>query len=198
MRTKVFSLSIMVFMTSVLYTIAVYNNSFNLVEGYSQALAQEPARERAYKTKYWTPGLLEIVRIDSLNSESFPDGFGIEVKNISQKSIYNIWIEVLLPDAKQYLGGFAGSFSLNYGNSRLHSVGSLAQPSDEKLDPGESVVLRPNASVVNNFFTSSEYKDQIRQNGTWRIILDLQKVNFGDGTGYQAGQRYPAQHTGSK
>ncbi|MGE3388239.1 MAG: hypothetical protein AB7K41_16040 [Bdellovibrionales bacterium] len=198
MRTKLFSLSVMVFMTSVLCTVTAYNNSLNMVEDYSKALAQEPARERAYKTKYWTPGLLEIVRIDNLHSESFPDGFGIEVKNISQKSIYNIWIEVLLPDAKQYLGGFAGSFPLKFGNSRLHSVGSIALLSDEKLDPGESVVLRPHASVIDNFFTSSQHQDQIRQNATWRIILDLQKVNFGDGTGYQAGQRYPVQKNSSK
>jgi len=196
MRTKVFSLIVVVLIASAMFMIVAYNNSIHIVEDYSKAVAQEPAREREYKTKYWTPGLLEIVRIDNLHSESFPEGFRIEVKNISHKSIYNIWIEVLLPDAKQYLGGFAGSFPLKYGNPSLHPAGSIAQPTDEKLDPGESVVIKPHASVINNFFTSSKHRDQIRKYGTWRIILDLQKVNFGDGTGYQAGQSYPAQKIG--
>lgn len=194
MRTK----SSLVLIISAIFTVIAYSKSLNMVIDYSKVVAQEPARERAYKTKYWTPGLLEIVRVDNLQSDSFPDGFGIEVKNISKKPMYNIWVEVLLPDARQYLGGLTGSFPMKFGSARLHPAGSMAEPSDERLDPGESVVLKPHASVIDNFFTLSENRDQIRQNGTWRIILDLQKVNFGDGTGYQAGQRYPAPHTGSK
>ncbi|QQS45220.1 MAG: hypothetical protein IPM66_14805 [Acidobacteriota bacterium] len=134
--------------------------------GYLKVVAQESAKERTYKSKYWTPGLLEIVRVDNLQFDSFPGGFGIEVKNISKKPVYNIWVEVLLPDARQYLGGLTGSFPVKFGSPRLHSAGSVAEPSDERLDPGESVVLRPHASVINNFFTLSDNRDQIRQNGT--------------------------------
>lgn len=172
-------------------TLLIAANIYTIPGTYTlKTLSKSQIKERYYKKHNWPEGVLEITGIDNLHSELFPEGFQIEVKNISGKPIYHININVLLPDAREYLNGNIGGFNLKFGSTRLVTIGSMAEPLDDKINPGEKYLLKVNESTSKNFFTFSENKDLIRAKGTWHIVLDMQHVSFGDGSGYQAGSEY--------
>jgi hypothetical protein len=135
--------------------------------------------------------VIEIKKVENLQSDDFPRGFAIEVKNISKKPIYFIDIAVVLPNAAP--GGMLIGFSLDYGKSRLISFDNRPEPTDLPIAPGETGILKPDVSgqstrkFLENMLGTSNIETALSP-----VVLWFQVINFGDGTGYIVGSPYPA------
>ena len=140
----------------------------------------------------WPTEFLKVEEVINLQSEEFPKGFGIKIKNISKKPIYFLHFEVTLPESKPYVGGEGGAFRLEYGDRKFSGMELRrhAEPTDTALQPGESCVLSLSEDDVKRFFNWVSRRNEFLANGTTRLTLVLQLINFGDGTGYGAGRNY--------
>src|SRR5262245_56006735 len=72
--------------------------------------------------------VIEIKKIENLQSDNFPQDFAIEVKNISKKPIYYLYIAAVLPNTAP--GGLPIGFRLDYGKPRLVSIDNRPEPTD--------------------------------------------------------------------
>lgn len=135
-------------------------------------------------------GVIEIVNIGNLQAENFPEGFEVEVKNISDKPIYGIYFLALFEESRQIYGRLI-AFSLKYGASRLITTRALAQEGDIPLRPGESAVLKLDPRHVQGLLKQVEKNSAFATRGRSRVTLSMQHINFGDGTGHVPGGFYP-------
>jgi hypothetical protein len=136
--------------------------------------------------------VIEIKKVENLQSDDFPRDFAIEVKNISKKPIYLIEIFAVLPNAVP--GGMPIGFSLRYGKRGLLEFPNRPEPTDIPIAPGETGILKTDESG------QSTRKYLEKRMGTSNIemalnpvVLWFQIINFGDGTGYIVGSPYPVQ-----
>src|SRR5436853_6178163 len=85
---------------------------------YGHPFSLAAQQERTYKIyePNWPKGLLEIKQVNNLQSPSFPKDFEVEVKNISNKPIYAIFIGVIVPESK---GSTPLTFDLDNGRQEL-------------------------------------------------------------------------------
>jgi hypothetical protein len=135
--------------------------------------------------------VIEIKKIENLQSDDFPQDFAIEVKNISKKPIYFIEIAAVLPNTAP--GGIPVGFSLGYGKSRLISFDNLSEPTDIPIAPGETVVLKSSggAQYVRKYLEIRMGSSNI-ETALSPVVLWFQVINFGDGTGFIVDSHYPA------
>jgi len=151
----------------------------------AKATTRQTQEEREYQIVQpdWPVGVLELVEVKNLQSESFPEDFEVVVKNIGNKPIYGIYFAVGFSRIK--VGGH-----LRYGDARLGGSRELANPTDIPINAGELGVLKFSASemksikrlIAEGFHTPADYN---------KILIVPQTVNFGDGTGYVINQPYP-------
>jgi len=137
--------------------------------------------------------VIEIKKIENLQSDNFPQDFAIEVKNISKKPIYFIEIAAILPKAVP--GGMPIGFSLNYGNSpKLISFDNRPEPTDIPIAPGETGILKGTmgAQGTRKYLEKMMGSSNI-ETALSHVVLWFQIINFGDGTGYMVGSPYPRQ-----
>lgn len=150
------------------------------------------AQERTYEIyvcKVWLCAgdkmPLAITDVRNLQNEKWWRDLEIEVKNISDKPIYSIRLIVGLPDTgsrrsdSPMTDGMWG-VSLKYGRPELGDVARRAEPTDVSIKPGESYVFKIPENVQTTFSKRSETE-------TKRVVLQVEIVNFGDGTGIVAG-----------
>ncbi len=152
---------------------------------------QSSERKLELKEKSLPKGVIEILGMKNLQSENFPEGFELEVKNISDKPIYCVHFIGILEEARQVYGTRV-LFDLVYGATRLRNTKALAEEGDIPLLPGESVVLKPWALHVKGILMRAEKDPAFATLGRSRVVLMMNHINFGDGTGYRAGGFYPA------
>lgn len=161
----------------------------------SRQLESQPTNQRTAKISQaeWPKGVLELVAVNNLQSDEFPKGFEIVVKNISDKPIYYLQINTRFENSKSILGENDGSMILHYGARRLNATASRPESNDSPLEPGQVCTLRVDDTTALNFFTHKGLAIQKRmlEEGTKRILLVAQRVSFGDGTGVVAGSEYP-------
>jgi hypothetical protein len=136
-------------------------------------------------------GVIEIVSVKNLQGENFPEGFEVEVKNISDKPIYCIYFNARFEESRQ-LYGTRIAFTLTYGDERLGTTRALAQEGDIPLHPRESAVLKLNPLHIKGILIQAEKDPAFATLGRSRVRLALQHINFGDGTGYMPGGFYSA------
>ncbi len=134
--------------------------------------------------------IIQFVSIKNLQAENFPEGFEVEVKNISDKPIYCIYIHALFEESKQ-LYGTRIAFTLTYGAARLGTTRALAREGDIPLSPLESAVLKLDPRHVKGILMKAENDSAFATLGRSRVVLSIQHINFGDGTGYMPGGFYP-------
>lgn len=141
---------------------------------------------------HWPKGILELVAVNNLQSEEFPKGFGLVVKNISDKPIYFLKFTILFPYSKPFLQN-VGSMSFYYGPHRLVSFDNRVELGDTPLNPGETHTFTVDEQRARNFFAhlTPTFRANLREQGINYLKLSAQVVNFGDGTGYLAGSPYP-------
>ncbi|HKX30423.1 MAG TPA: hypothetical protein VJ302_22215 [Blastocatellia bacterium] len=135
--------------------------------------------------------VVEVKGIRNLQSPNFPADFEVEVKNISQRPIYMIYIVAILPVSSARFGQPFG-FSLSLGE-RMLGVDGHAKPEDVPLNPGETACLKvEDASgsglrkYLENNLGPAGTEEMLR-----KVSLYFQIISFGDGTGYQVGDPYP-------
>jgi hypothetical protein len=141
-----------------------------------------PKRKYEYRSKV---SGIKVVDIRNLQADEWVEKLEVEVKNISDKPIYYILLWVVVDEAKGPPSYLPLGFNIKYGNLRHLNIGSLAEPEDEFIKPGESLILKiPNSQVRGWNSRKSEYKYP----PITRVEFYFETINFGDGTGYFAGK----------
>lgn len=125
---------------------------------------------------------IEIVNILNVNSDNFLDDFAIEVRNISDKPIYSIYLAGLFPNSGKIINQSAG-FAMFYGDPSLIDRSNHARPEDKPINPGDTAQIKIFKKIAEG------YKESLRIGKHpisvfSKIVVRFQTLNFGDGTGY--------------
>ncbi len=160
------------------------------------------AQDRVYKVREGI-ALNKVIRVEeiyNINSPEFPKGFQVKVKNLSDKPIYHMYFTVHLPETEPLLSGGGIWFELRFGHPKLVQsslrLEDLTQSDREKhpvtpLEPGESCVLDIDDRVAEWLRKKIETTLGSDNPVTKNLLLTVQVINFGDGTGYIIGRPYP-------
>lgn len=157
----------------------------------AMATSRQTQEERTYEIikPNWPVGVLELVEVKNLQSESFPEDFEVRVKNVGNKPIYGIYFGLGFPDIR--IGGAMLGNSLFYGDQRLSNSSELAKSADIPIEVGETGALKLTAIQVKGFRLSIDKGiHTLADCHKMRIVPQI--VNFGDGTGYLGNSPYPA------
>jgi hypothetical protein len=129
--------------------------------------------------------VIEVQKTNNLQSSKFPEDFEIEVKNISKKPIYFIYIFAILPHK-------GTAFRLFYGDPQLMDIKNRPGPTDVPIKPGETGIVKPddNVKYVRPYLEKKLGSDSVEA-ALSSIVLAFQTLSFGDGTGYIVGKAYP-------
>lgn len=123
----------------------------------------------------------------------------IEVENVSNKPVYFISIYIEFPDilpmveAHPSVDGHMPSkvrtaFPLTYGNPKMVNISTLASADDVPLNPGETHIFKvPEARVLGLAYLKQSRG--VLEEATRNVIIRLNTVNFGDGTGFMSGRK---------
>ena len=106
----------------------------------------------------------------------------IEVKNTGTKPIYFLDLDVSMAEAIAP-NGLVYGMPVYYGRPSLAPLSAPLKPEDVPIKPGETFILRIPTHLVEGWesFAREENKDKPQP---IRIRVMLQRINFGDGTGY--------------
>lgn len=185
-----FQLVIAVLFTALLPISLVASGVFDGLSRTGNGSQPQSVRKLEINEKAIPKGVIEIVNIRNLQAENFPEGFEVEVKNISDKPIYCIFFNAIFEESRQIYGTRI-MFTLTYGPARLGTTRALAQEGDIPLHPRESVVLELNPLHIKGILMQVEKNSAFATIGRSRVRLVMQHINFGDGTGYMPGGFYP-------
>jgi hypothetical protein len=158
-----------------------------LIANVKPALGQERKYE-VYGCKVCPEGYqppLEIIEVRNLQNEHWARDLEIEVKNISSKPIYRISLGVDLPNIGSETSHYG--FPLRYGDSSARFATDPVKPGAVSLKPGKTYVFRIPEMLwkgFENYMTMMSLPDFYTQ----RVVLRIEAVNFGDGTGFEAGR----------
>ncbi len=126
------------------------------------------------------------VKVKLRNEKSFKDarnknwarGLEIEVKNVGDKPIYFVNVAIVMPEIIVDGGKFM--LGTSYGRTKLKLPETPVEDGDVPILPGESVTLKIRDAEVEAF---EHFRDEERR---WedpkRIEIEVQIINFGDGT----------------
>jgi hypothetical protein len=146
-----------------------------------------PAQDRAieiHQPGYELP--LKVTDVKNLQTELWHRDLEIEVENVSSRPIYYIQLLILVPDLVDQAGIPYGA-SLEYGSSRLAREGVHAVTKDVPIAPGEKYVFRLRKSKEANWTGFLGHLDVLPEGATRKLLLRIQTISFGDGTGFKAG-----------
>jgi hypothetical protein len=148
-------------------------------------------KDRSYRILEQEP-LKDVLKIElqNLQSADFPQDFGIQVTNLTQKPIYKVNALLLFPETKALRGQTIG-IRLDFGPARLTDISQRSETTDESIKPGASAVLRPKIDQMKSLIkhlnsASFNPKDKIT-----KVVVTVKVISFGDGTGYSAGEPSP-------
>jgi hypothetical protein len=126
------------------------------------------------------------VKVKLKNEKSFKDAknknwareLEIEVKNIGSKPIYFINVAIVMPEI--VINGGKLILGASYGRTKLKFPETPVEDSDVPLLPGESVTLKIPEGQVKAF---EGFRDEDKRwDDPKRIEIEVQVINFGDGT----------------
>lgn len=138
--------------------------------------------ERKFNNKEFRDMPVRVRKVKNLQSETWPKDLEIEIENVSNRPIYFVNAALIFPDDPAPNG--ASGILLQYGNVKNLDIRRIAEAEDEHLDPGKTVTL-----VVSNMYKKGLLAKQKRTpNNLKRLDFSLDIVNFGDGTGFVAGE----------
>jgi hypothetical protein len=162
----------------------IIGREIGINSGKAQTSSQEsedvpPGQEKKLEDK--TPLHLPIkVKVKNLNSKKWAHDLEVEVTNTSDKPIYFLDFELILPGIKGPLGNDIG-FWLRYGRVELIKFTTPVEPTDVPIQPGETYIFKIPESSANgwDYLRGKENKSEPK-----KMRLIFQGLNFGDGTGY--------------
>ncbi|HEX8148737.1 MAG TPA: hypothetical protein VF591_16260 [Pyrinomonadaceae bacterium] len=111
----------------------------------------------------------------------------LEVKNTGSKPIHYLYVILLLPDSLLE-DGISLGFRVSYGKSWLSESSTPLRPGETPIPPGESVTLKIRENVVKAFEMLREEK---KRTDPKRVRLELQILDYGDGTGFESTEGAP-------
>ena len=132
-------------------------------------------------------------RVADPQNERWLRDLEVEVTNTGSKPVYFVSLLLLLPGAK--MGGVQPVYKLKFGSPELGSFTAIARPEDVPLAPGESAVVKvPEIDAVK----WEKWKARGAATDPQKLVLVLNRLNFGDGTGFvgQDGRPMPNPNAG--
>jgi hypothetical protein len=111
----------------------------------------------------------------------------LEVKNTGSKPIHYLYVILLMPDVVLE-DGVPLSFPVGYGRSWIADENTPLRPDQPPIPPGESVTLRIRENMLRGYEIIREEKKRADPK---RVRLELQFLEYGDGTGFEAPQGVP-------
>ena len=159
------------------------------------------AQGRVYRVRegHALDKVIKFEDIYNIDSPEFPKGFQIKIKNLTNKPIYHISINLHLPETGPFRLQGDIWFPLIFGHPNLVQsslrLQDLTQDDLEKypvtsLEPGKTILLGlddRNAEYAHKIIETEFGADNPV---TKNLDLTVQVINFGDGTGYICGRRY--------
>jgi hypothetical protein len=137
---------------------------------------QETSEERKLTIHEYKDIPLQVLAVRNLQSHEWCNDLEIEVKNVSKKPIYFIYL-YLIADKPPH--GEIG-ISLHYGKHENRRLEHLADPGDPHIDPDESYVFTLSEPERIAFeATLKKYPGRDKN-----LLFGIALVNFGDGTGF--------------
>jgi hypothetical protein len=161
-----------------------------------QIIEQGPVRQLTASD--FTQDILQIVKVNNLQSPDFPKGFQAEVKNVSNKPIYFILINFMLPNTDKRSTALRFLYArLIYGNPKLVTIKEPITSKDTPLNPGQRVTLdipAERATVIYDELVNFKQDFGVTYEiATQKVSLMQVMVRFGDGTYNKFGKEYPDQ-----
>ena len=153
-----------------------------LVVLFSLSPVQSAVQERSLKIKPFKDMPVAVRQIKNLQSETWFSDLQIEVKNVSTKPIYFMAVYLIFPDERVAGNGKSGIL-LTYGNPKNGNINRYADPKDEHLEPGETHLFTVPAMYRKGLETKHKKIPSLMKN----LMLKFSMINFGDGTGFEAG-----------
>lgn len=145
---------------------------------------QEDKRKRKHRYARKISGI-KVVDIRNLQEDDWVEKLEVEIKNISDKPIYYIRLAIIVDEIKPAPNFYPLNFVYRFGNSRHINLGSLAEPEDESIKPGESLVIKIPQDQVEGW---NRWKAEQNFPPVTKVQFYFELVNFGDGTGYFGGE----------
>jgi hypothetical protein len=161
-------------------------------EGQAEDKKNQPAQRTLERLDVGYQLPVQILAVRNLEAEHWMRDLEVDVRNVSSKPIYELYLTLSLPDDKDGAGRPYG-VSLEYGRLKLIDPDQRPESGDAPIAPGETLVLK----VAKHL--SEGYEDHLRATGvrdssSRRLRLVVLAVNFGDGTGFiNGGVPYPSQ-----
>ena len=138
--------------------------------------------ERKFKSKDFRDMPLRVRKVKGLQSETWPNDLEIEIENISSKPIYFINAVLEFPDDPAPNG--SSGIKFKFGKLENMDIARLAQPEDEHVDPGRTVVF----TVSQVYRKGLMVRQQKTPHNFKKLDFWFEIVSFGDGTGYEGSQ----------
>jgi hypothetical protein len=177
--------------------LALFTSCLVLVSGVGafRGASTQSGKERKLNVREFNETPVKVKEVKNLQKEEgwFRD-LEVEVQNVSDKPVYFIYVAVSFPDAEAArTAGPDGNipskkFALMFGDPRLGDVSNMPWPSDPPLNPGETHVLKFPDYMVRSF-ESKQADMTLPPWATNKVEVEVQSVNFGDGTGYYKGRK---------
>jgi len=138
--------------------------------------------ERKFKSKDFRDMPLRVRKVKGLQSETWPNDLEIEIENISSKPIYFINAVLEFPDDPAPNG--SSGIKFKFGKLENMDIAKLAQPEDEHVDPGKTVVF----TVSQVYRKGLMVRQQKTPHNFKKLDFWFEIISFGDGTGYEGSQ----------
>lgn len=170
--------------TKLLKLLLVCASSIVLIKGALMLSTAQSAsgEERKFKTKEFVDMPLRVRQAKNLQSETWPNDLEIEVENISTKPIYFINAVLEFPDDPAPNG--SSGIKFKFGKPENMDIVRIAQPEDEHVDPGKTVVL----TVSEIYRKGLLARQQNAPHNFKKLDFWFEIISFGDGTGYEGSQ----------
>ena len=123
-------------------------------------------------------------------NEKWVREFELELTNTGDKPIYYVFLD-LITDVK--MGGKPLGFSLRYGRSALGDLVSKAQPDDVPIKPNETYTFKIHPGQIPAWEQSVA---EGRHAQASKLLVAVQGISFGDGTGFFGNTPYPSRSKG--
>ena len=134
---------------------------------------------------------LEIVAVRHLQKrEHWIRDLEIEIKNVSTKPIYGVWLTLSMPDDRGKSGAPC-TVDLKYGRSELLHPTEHASAADRPIGPGETAIIKV-AELVWMGYESHLTNERVSEEATQKLRAAIVAISLGDGTGFiNGGVPYP-------
>jgi|ERR1044071_879368 hypothetical protein len=154
-----------------------------LMAGFAQS-PESVTQERNLKLKSFKDIPVTIHQVRNLKSDTWHQDLEIEVKNVSNKPIYFMLVYLVFPDDPVPPGG-ESAIRLMYGDPRRNGrIDRYAHLEDEHIEPGETYVF----TIPEIDRKGLKAKHEKFPERTKNLFLRFAIINFGDGTGFIAGE----------